>query len=304
MDESTAKDEMFRMFREMMGQDVRFMRQWVRCFVLTHRRFIMKLAKTHLTEHSLSLPQWLKALTNGCRADTLCLYILSIATETHCFVHIKNWIWTTLGEIPHTHAEYSQCCNLHLSYMGNDTYAQHEICTQTVAYYVFGLPEPLTVDLQVSTKIIGTCTSEETETLNQLLRLGITSQTPDTQTIVKKPTVEATETIPALPNPEPSTSTLTKTYTTGEPIELSSNKPEESTTETATFLRSLDLVPTHADPDEHHHLVIPSPPGLPALPEGDETVSPTMPTDLSDDTIILPVKESKSPNILYSSKSS
>ena len=298
VDGSTAKDEMFRMFREMMGQDVRFMRQWVRCFVLTHRRFIMKLAKTHLTEHSLSLPRWLKALTNGCRADTLCLYILSIMTETHCFVHIKNGIWTTLGEIPHTHAEYSQRCNLHLSYMGNDTYAQHEIRTQTVAYDVFGLPEPLTVDLQVSTEIIGTCTSEETETLNQLLRLGITSQTPDTQTIVKKPTVEATATISTLPDPKLSTSTLTKTYTTGESTELSSNKPEESATETATFLRSLDLVPTHADLDEHHHLVIPSPPGLPALPEGDETASPTMPTDLSDDTIILPVEESQVPQYI------
>ena len=82
VDEITAKDEMFRLFGEMMGQDVRFMRQWVRCFVLTHRRFVMKLAKTHLTEHSLSLPRWLKAITNGCRVDTLCLYILSIATET------------------------------------------------------------------------------------------------------------------------------------------------------------------------------------------------------------------------------
>ena len=180
MDEITAKDEMFRLFEEMMGQDVRFMRQWVRCFVLTHCRFVMKLAKTHLTERSSSLPRWLKAITNGCKADTLCLYILSIATETHCFIHIKNGIWTTLGEIPNTHAEYSQCCNLHLSYMGNDTYAQHKIRTQTVAYDIFGLPEPLTVDLQVSTKKIGTCTSEETETLNRLLRLGITPQTTDT----------------------------------------------------------------------------------------------------------------------------
>ena len=37
-------------------------------------------------------------------------------------------------------------------------------------------------------------------------------------------------------------------------------------------------------------MIIPSPPGSPALPEGDETVSPT---DLSDDTIILPVEESQ-----------
>ena len=285
MDEITANDEMFRLFREMMGQDVRFMRQWVRCFVLTHHRFIMKLAKTHLTKCSLSLPWWLKAITNGCRVDMLCLYILSIVTETHCFIYIKNGIWTTLGEIPHT-----QCCNLHLSYMGNDTNAQHEIRTQTVAYDVFGLPEPLTVDLQVSTKKIGICTSEETKTLNWLLRLGITSQTPDTPNIVSKPTVEAAATISTPPDPVPSTSTLTKPYTIGEPPGLSSNKPEESANETATFLRSLDLVPIHADLDEHDHLIIPSPPESPALPEGDETVSPT---DLSDDTIILPVKESQ-----------
>ena len=136
VDESTAKDEMFRMFGEMMGQNVRFMRQWVRCFVLTHHRFIMKLAKTHLTECSLSLAQWLKALTNGCRVDTLCLYILSIMTETHCFVHVKNGIWTTLGEIPHTHAEYSQCCYLHLSYMGNDTYAPKLLHMMYLVYQI------------------------------------------------------------------------------------------------------------------------------------------------------------------------
>ena len=179
--------------------------------------------------------------------------------------------------------------------MGNDTYAQHKIRTQTVAYDVFGLPEPLTVDLQVSTKIIGTCTSEETETLNQLLRLGTTSQTLDTQNIVKKLTVEATATISTPPDPKLPTSTLTKTYTIGVPTELSSNKPEESVNETATFLRSLDLVPTHADLDIHDHLIIPSPPGLPALPEGDETVSLT---DLLDDTIILPVEESEVPQYI------
>ena len=83
---------------------------------------------------------------------------------------------------------------------------------------------------------------------------------------------------------------MTKPHTIGEPTELASNKPEESANETATFLRSLDLVPIHADPDEHNHLIIPSPPGSPALPEGDEIVSPT---DLSDDTIILPFEESQ-----------
>ena len=49
-DEQSVNDEVFRMFGEMPGQDVAFMRQWARCFVLTHRKFVNKQpASTYLT---------------------------------------------------------------------------------------------------------------------------------------------------------------------------------------------------------------------------------------------------------------
>ena len=34
-DKQSVNDEVFRMFQEMLGQDVAFMWQWVRCFILT-----------------------------------------------------------------------------------------------------------------------------------------------------------------------------------------------------------------------------------------------------------------------------
>ena len=115
------------MFRQMLGQDVAFMRQWVRCFVLTHHKFVSKVACKYLSEHSLKLQEWAKELNKGCKADILALFLLCIATDTHCFVHTRSGYWTTLADTPQSHTEYSQRCNLHLSYIGKGTYVQHEI---------------------------------------------------------------------------------------------------------------------------------------------------------------------------------
>ena len=108
IDDQSANDEVFRMFGEMLGQDVAFMRQWVRCFVSTHHKFISKVACKYLTVHSLKLPEWVKELNHGHKADILALFLLCIATDTHCFVHTKSGYWTTLAETPQSNIEYSQ----------------------------------------------------------------------------------------------------------------------------------------------------------------------------------------------------
>ena len=176
MDEQSVND-VFRMFGEMLGQDAAFMRQWVRCFILTHSKFINKTASKYLSDHSLKLQEWAKYVNKGCKADILALFLLCIATDTHCFVHTRSGYWTTLANNPQSHTEYSQQCNLHLSYVGKCVYVQHEIRTVTVAYDIFGLPEPLELDVETETVIIGTCTADEQETLDKLFRLGITSST-------------------------------------------------------------------------------------------------------------------------------
>ena len=104
VDDKSANDEVFRMFGEMLGQDVAFMRQWVRCFILTHHKFISKVGCKYLSVRTLKLPQWVKELNHGCKADIL----LCIATDTHCFVHTKSRYWTTLAETPQSDIEYSQ----------------------------------------------------------------------------------------------------------------------------------------------------------------------------------------------------
>ena len=176
-DEQSVNDEVFHMFGEMLGQDVAFMRQWVRCFVLTHRKFVNKVASKYLSKHSLKLQEWAKDLNKGCKADTLALFLLCIATDTHCFVHTRSGYWTTLADNPQSHMEYSQRCNLHLSYIGKGIYVQHEIRNVTVAYDIFGLPEPLKLDVQMETITIGTFTTDKQETLDKLLHLGITAST-------------------------------------------------------------------------------------------------------------------------------
>ena len=126
-DEQSVNDKVFHMFGEMLGQDVAFMQQWVRCFVLTHRKFVYKVACKDLSEHSLKLQEWAKDLNKGCKVDTLALFLLCIATDAHCFVHTRSGYWTTLADTPQSHTEYIQRCNLHLSYVGKGIYVQHEI---------------------------------------------------------------------------------------------------------------------------------------------------------------------------------
>ena len=174
-DNQTTNDELYHMFGEMLGQDIPFMRQWVRCFVLTHEKYVSKLASDYLEERSLKITQWLKYVKAGSRVDILTLFILCIATDTHCFVHTKVGYWTTLLDDPKKHTEYIQRCNLHLSYLGNGSYTQHEICTETVACEIFGLTEPIEVNVESQPIEIGTCTAEDLETLDKLLRLGTKS---------------------------------------------------------------------------------------------------------------------------------
>ena len=108
----------------------------------------------------------MKEVNKGCKADILELFILCIAKDVHCYVHLKTGYWTTL---PQNHDEYSQRCNLHLSYLGKGSYVQHEICTETVAYDVFGLPEPVKLDMHTVSITVGTCTANKLETLDKLL---------------------------------------------------------------------------------------------------------------------------------------
>ena len=52
-------DELYRIFRDMVGQTVEFMRCWLRVHVLTHKHQIAKFAKDYLDSKGLDISTWL-----------------------------------------------------------------------------------------------------------------------------------------------------------------------------------------------------------------------------------------------------
>ena len=66
------------------------------------------MAKEYLDGKGLTLQTWLNGLKEGRRADVLGLFLLCLATQTHCFVHLNNGYWTTLWDSPNNHLELIQ----------------------------------------------------------------------------------------------------------------------------------------------------------------------------------------------------
>ena len=148
------------------------MRQWVQVFTLTHKNYIKDLASDYFKSKGLQLTTWLTSLKSSHRADMLRLFLLAIITETHCFVHTKHGYWSTLQEEPDSHLQYVKRCNLHLSYIGNGMFMQHEFKMESVYYGIFGVSDPIQVDVETTTHTVGELTADESnsdETTRQRL---------------------------------------------------------------------------------------------------------------------------------------
>ena len=76
------------------------------------------MARDYLDGKGLTLQTWLSDLKEGRWADVLELFLLCLAIQTHCFVHLNNGYWSTLWDAPNNHLELIQRCNVHLSYLG------------------------------------------------------------------------------------------------------------------------------------------------------------------------------------------
>ena len=80
-------DKVYKMFGELVGQLAEFMRHWLRCNVLTHKKTVSKLAWEYLKSKGMKLSTWISSVCSGKRADVLALLLLCKITETQCFVH-------------------------------------------------------------------------------------------------------------------------------------------------------------------------------------------------------------------------
>ena len=62
-----------------------------------------------------------------------------------------------------------QRCNLHLTYLGQDIFVELALRTSKVSYKLFGIDKPIDLE-ETSPVVIGTLTSEESSTLDLLLK--------------------------------------------------------------------------------------------------------------------------------------
>ena len=115
-----------------------------------------------------------------------CYLFFVYLTGTHYFVHLKQGHWTSLKDAPATLLEFVQCCNIHLSYLGNGIFAEHELHTVKATYKIFGLDQPIEID-ETEQVVIGTLTSAENETLDKLMELTCTG---NAETALPKTIVE------------------------------------------------------------------------------------------------------------------
>ena len=90
-----------------------------------HKCFVINLSKDYLKNQDIKLSEWLTSTRTDGKADALTLFILCLAMDTHCFIHTKSGYWTTLKDDPKDHLEYTQCCNLHLSFLGSGNFIQY-----------------------------------------------------------------------------------------------------------------------------------------------------------------------------------
>ena len=163
------------MYGAMVGQSVNFMRRWLWCYTVTHKRTMSKLPSAYLKLNGLKIRTWLVGVKTGTKADILTIYLLIKVTKTHCFIHAQNnKYWSTLENEPSKHDELMQRCNLHLAYMAQGNFIQLELITTLIEYEIFGVLESIDVE-QVDTKsvVLGTLMAEEDETLTQLLEMGL-----------------------------------------------------------------------------------------------------------------------------------
>ena len=154
-------DHMYNIFHKLVNQEPSFMHQWVRVYTLMHKKQVHGTSTKYIQSRGLKLPDWLNEVKDGKPANILAIYILCKATQMHCFVHINGGISSSLHEDPISHQEYVQRCNLHLLYLGSSVYAELEACTEIIQYKIFGVTEPLPIELNVNKPAVGTLSPSE-----------------------------------------------------------------------------------------------------------------------------------------------
>ena len=164
-------DYLYKLFGDQVDRSPKFMRRCEQQYATENMDWIEQLSSTYLESTGKSMKNWMQGIKKGVAGNMLDLYVLSKVTGVHCYVHLKGKnYWSTLKDIPKTHDEFMQRCNMHLAYLGNNTFIELVLRTASVSYKIFGIDQPLALT-ESAPVVIGTLSSAESSTLDMLLKL-------------------------------------------------------------------------------------------------------------------------------------
>ena len=150
--DSELHDHLYHLFYCKKTKNITLMRRWISYYVRQYPKQIIAKAKPYLDSKKLTLEDWLRCVREGRCGDILCVFLLSLSTSVHTFVHLKNnKLWSTLKTIPATHSELLNICDQHLAYLGFGIFLRLE-------------RKPIQV------RILGTITGADHETQQLLLQ--------------------------------------------------------------------------------------------------------------------------------------
>ena len=160
-------NNLYNIFALYAGQDCKFMRRWLKFFMMTVYPRNFEAASHHcLMPKGLTLDIWAGGIEDGRKGDFLALYSLNLMLDTHTVVHLKNGrLWTTIKNRLLSHDELVKMCNFHLVYLGRGLFVE-----------LMERKRPLTIveeNDDTKTVIIGELTFDEQDTLDKVIYCGL-----------------------------------------------------------------------------------------------------------------------------------
>ena len=105
------------------------------------------------------------------KVDVICLYSLCMLTEVHAWVHLHgSHIWTTLNNDRLDHETAMEKCAIHLAYLGQGLYVSLHPCKLEIKTIPVQAAD---TEIDVKPVIIGELTSNESSTLDKLIKFGL-----------------------------------------------------------------------------------------------------------------------------------
>ena len=142
-DKGDRNNEIYKMFGEIVGQDINFIWCWLRMFFITNKKYVVDLAKPYFRYKGINFVKWLADVQTDQRADVLCVFLLSKITKTHTVIHLNEQrYWSTIKDEPTEHKDFIQCTNLHLAYAGRNIFVQLVDWEASLHYKIFGAIQP------------------------------------------------------------------------------------------------------------------------------------------------------------------